>query len=797
MVKNFLIVAMRTMRKHKSYTIMNVAGLATGLACFMVIAMYVRRETEFDTFQKNPDRLFRIALHRENTGSPQPIATVSHSVADILRREAPGIESMARLFRFDQDAVILTGDKKFTEPDLMFAEPDVFDLLSIELLNGSPANALKNPTDAVLSEASARAYFGHTDVIGQNIRVRINTRYADFKITGVFKNYPSNSHFYTNVLLGFDGVKNYVGDLDFFQSWFNYPMWTYLRIKDINDEASVNAALHQIVERHFPQTRKPSHMQLQRVTDIHLHSQMSGEIRPNSNIFYIYTFAIIGLLLLAVACVNYINLSTAQSEQRTREVGVRKVMGARRRELIFQFLMESVLQSILALGLALGLAEVLASVLNRFTDLQLTFDYSDPFLFIFSAFLIVVVGVGAGFYPAVVLSGYAPIRNLRMKAFRRRFPLRKILVIVQLSVTAALISAVWIIQLQINYVRSKELGFNKDHTVLIRAIGSTVASNLNYDRFKYQCEQLPGVISVTRHSWVAGEGFRIRSVGFDSFSEEQRQPIQFIFVGEDYLKTYDLKLIEGRDFSAQYPADTAGAYIVNEAAVRAYGLTNPIGRIVVSGDRGPVRGPIVGVVKDFHFASLHEAIEPMVIGLFRFPMPYISVRFDGQATPETIGAIERLWNNIDTERPIDYSFLDTRIERVYRFENQLSAITKLFTILSMIIGCMGLFGLIAAMAEKRTKEIGIRKVLGASIWGIIGMFAREFSVMVIIATLLAVPTVYSGLSQWLEGFAYRVEMTAEPFIVSFIAILFLTVITVTHHALKAAKTNPAVSLKSE
>ncbi|HNM14151.1 MAG TPA: FtsX-like permease family protein, partial [bacterium] len=215
------------------------------------------------------------------------------------------------------------------------------------------------------------------------------------------------------------------------------------------------------------------------------------------------------------------------------------------------------------------------------------------------------------------------------------------------------------------------------------------------------------------------------------------------------------------------------------------------------GDRGPVRGPIVGVVKDFHFASLHETIEPMVIGLFRFPMPYISVRFDGQATPETIGAIERLWNNIDTERPMDYSFLDTRIERVYRFENQLSAITKLFTILSMIIGCMGLFGLIAAMAEKRTKEIGIRKVLGASIWGIIGMFAREFSAMVIVATLLAVPTVYSGLSQWLEGFAYRVELTAEPFIVSFIAILFLTVITVAHHALKAAKTNPAVSLKSE
>ncbi|HNC48823.1 MAG TPA: ABC transporter permease, partial [bacterium] len=350
MVKNFLIVAMRTMRKHKSYTIMNVTGLATGLACFMVIAMYVRRETAFDTFHKNPDRLFRVALYRENTGSPQPIATVSHSVADILRRESPGIESMARLFRFDQDAVILAGEKKFTEPDLMFAEPDVFDLLSIELLNGSPANALKNPTDAVLSEASARAYFGHTDVIGQSIRVRINTRYADFKITGVFKNYPSNSHFYTNVLLGFDGVKNYVGDVDFFQSWFNYPMWTYLRIKDIQDEVSVNAALHQIVERHFPQTRKPAHMQLQRITDIHLHSQMSGEIRPNSNIFYIYTFTVIGLLLLIVACVNYINLSTAQSEQRTREVGVRKVMGARRRELIFQFLMESVLQSMLALG---------------------------------------------------------------------------------------------------------------------------------------------------------------------------------------------------------------------------------------------------------------------------------------------------------------------------------------------------------------------------------------------------------------------------------------------------------------
>ncbi|HNM16253.1 MAG TPA: ABC transporter permease, partial [bacterium] len=296
MLRSFLTIVLRTMKKNKIYSLMNITGLAAGLSCFIVIAMYVRRESTYDTFHKNPDRLFRVALYRETTGSPQPIATVSYGVADILRRESAAIESIARLFRYDQDAVVLVDDKKFTEPDIMFAEPDVFDLLSVELLHGDPSNALKNPTDAVLSEASARAYFGHTDVIGKTMRIRINTRYADFKISGVFKNYPSNSHFYANVLLGFDGVKNYVGDLDFFQSWFNYPMWTYVRTKNKNDEASVNIALNQIVDRHFPQTRKPSHMQLQRVTDIHLHSQMGGEIRPNSNIFYVYTFSIIGFL---------------------------------------------------------------------------------------------------------------------------------------------------------------------------------------------------------------------------------------------------------------------------------------------------------------------------------------------------------------------------------------------------------------------------------------------------------------------------------------------------------------------
>lgn len=797
MIKNYFIMALRMIRRQKAYALLNMIGLGTGLACFIVIALYVQREWSYDNFLAHNDRLFRVLLHRNTTGSPQPSATVSYGVAEVMRTEFPEVDKAARMFRFTQDAVILAGDKIIGEPNLIFAEQDILDLMSVVFIEGDAAHALSSPNSMVITENMALKLFGKASAVGQTVRIRINTTYVDYKITGIAQNYPENSHFTFQALAYFEDFRKFNGNSEFTVSWFNYQFWTYLRLKETGSAQHVNEQLASLVNRFFPETRKGSRLELQPVMDIHLYSDTDSEIRPNSNAFYIYTFSVIGLLVLIVAGINYVNLSTAQSERRSKEVGVRKVLGAERKNLVVQFLIESMAQSTFAFVLALGLAELLVVSLNYATHLQLAVNYNDPMLFIFGIVLIVVVGLGAGFYPAMVLSAFSPVRNLRAKAYRSALNLRQILVVFQLAVTAGLIAAVWVIHSQIEFVQSKKLGFDKEQILLIRALGSNVATSENYKRLKYQAERIPGVASVTRHSAVAGEGYRIRSIFFDAVAEDKARAVQHIFVGHDYLKTYGLELAEGRDFSEAYISDSSGAYIVNESAVRAYGLENPIGRIITSGDSGPVRGPIVGVVKDFHYASLHQPIEPVVIGLYNFPMPYITVRLNAGHRFETIAAIEKVWNSMDREKPMDYSYLDARLNNVYRFESQLSDVTTIFALLSIGIGCLGLFGLIAAVAEKRTKEIGVRKIVGASTGSIVFMFAREFVLMAAIATIIAVPGTYTLLMNWLEGFAYRVPIGAEPFLVALCAMLLLTLLTIGYRAIKAATANPVESLKYE
>lgn len=797
MFKNYITVAIRTIVRQKAYSLLNMIGLGMGLACFIVIALYVRRELSYDNFLSDGDRLYRVLLHRNSAGSPQPSATVSYGVADIMKAEFPEIEKIGRMFRFNQDAVILAGEKIIGEPNLIFTEPDVLDLLSVTLVQGDARQALSAPNSLVITESMASKLFEGQSALGQTVRVRINTNYVDYKITGIAKDYPENSHFTFQALAYFEDFRKFNGNSEFVVSWFNYQFWTYLRLKETGTAQHGNEQLASLVSRFFPETRKGSRMELQPVRDIHLYSATDSEFRPNSDAFYVYTFSVIGLLVLIVAGINYVNLSTAQSERRSKEVGVRKVLGAGRRNLVVQFLVESMAQSTFAFMIGLGLAELLVVALNYGTNLHLSLSYSDPVFFVFGIGLVIAVGIGAGFYPALVLSGFSPVRNLRAKAFRAAFSLRQILVVIQLAVTAGLISAVWVIHSQVEFVQTKTLGFDKEQTVLIRALGSNVALNNNYKRFKYLTERIPGVASVTRHSAVAGEGYRIRSIYFDAVSEDKVRAVQHIFVGHDYLKTYGLELVEGRDFSEAYISDSTGAYIVNESAVRVYGLDHPIGRIITSGDSGPVRGPIVGVVKDFHYASLHQPIEPVVIGLYSFAMPYITVRLSAGHSLETMAAIEKVWNSMDQEKPMDYSFLDTRLDNVYRFESQLSEVTTIFALLSIGIGCLGLFGLIAAVAEKRTKEIGIRKILGASTGSILLMFAKEFVGMAAIATLLAVPGTYALIVRWLEGFAYRVSIGAEPFVVALGAMVFLTLLTISHRAIRAANTNPVDSLKYE
>lgn len=800
MFKNYLLIAARNLRKNLAYSFINIFGLAVGMACCGVILLYIQREVSYDRYHPDHAQLYRVAIWKDATGIKQGQASATYELANVLRKEYPEVLAAARLYRTTQTPVVRIDDRQFPEENFYFADSTIFDLFALPLLKGEAATALTQPNSIVLSRALAEKYFRSFDVIGRVVSINLNNRDLDFKITGVLANAPENTHFKYDALLSFHNVDQATSFTDLLKSWFAYSFWTYVKLPADYPAAAFEAKLPQVVKKYFPPTRQNSQLFLQPVTAIHLTSQLEGEIEGNNNIIYIYIFAAIALLVLVIACINFMNLTTARSLQRAKEVGMRKVLGAYRLQLVKQFLAEAMLVSGIAVVLGMGLIELFLAIFNNLSTIQLHLNLFGNGLWVLGFMALgLLVGLLSGIYPAFFLSAFQPSKTLKgVFAKTAGARLRKGLVVVQMAVTVMLLVAIATISQQLQFIRDKNLGFQKEQMLLIKSAGTKLATApTSFETFKAQLLQTPNVRGVTRISAPMGKGFPIRSLFFKEIIESEKVALPFIFAGHDFATVYNLEMVAGRDFSKAFSTDTNFVYLVNESAAKQYDLNPAIGRVIASGDRNPQRGPIVGVVKDFHFASLHQKIEPLVIGLFNGPLQYISVKLASTNLSQTVGQIEKLWAQIEPDRPLEFSFLDDQLDQAYRFEAQLGKIVSYFTALAIFIACLGLFGMASFAAEQRTKEIGIRKVLGASVSGVIALLSRDFTRLVFWGFMIAAPLAYFAMNRWLADFAYRIALGPSVFLFAGIAALVIALLTVSYQSIKAALTNPVEALRYE
>jgi putative ABC transport system permease protein len=648
----------------------------------------------------------------------------------------------------------------------------------------------------------AEKYFGDEDPINKTLKIIDDTAYG---VTGVVKNISSNSHLTFNMLCSYETLVSQ--DRQNYDNWMNINTFTYLLLAENADYQEVEKKFPALIKKNLGQVLEATggsmEFFLQPLNRIHLYSNFELDIAPGSNITYVYLFSGIALFVLIIAGFNFINLSTARSAARANEVGVRKTFGAQRSRLIKQFLSESVIFCFLSLLLALVLLRFAIPLFNSLSGRELAVDYlTHPLLLLFFVCLALFVGIAAGIYPAFFLSSFSPVKvlkgSLRAGAANSRF--RSILVITQFVISIALIIGTLTIYQQIKYMKNKSLGFNKEHVVVIPRMSDSMRQS--FESIRGELKNLTGVVDVAASSRAPGRGIN-KSIFFpEGFTQEQPQTMDVLRIDHNYIPTMDMEIVAGRNFSKEFSTDPDEALIINETAAKKFGWEEPVGKTFLfptgpGPDSEPEIRTVVGVVKDFHITSLHLLIDPLVI--FNNPdgLNSISIRISPDNIPNTLDLLENKWKEIAPNQPFDYFFLDEFFDSRYRAEEKLGDITLSFSFLAIFIGCLGLFGMASFTAERRTKEIGIRKVLGASITGIVRLLSKEFLILVAIANVVAWPIAYFGMKKWLQNFAYRMDLSLMIFVLSGALALFITLLSVSYQAIKAALANPVNSIRYE
>lgn len=809
MFRNYLNVALRNIVRHKVHSSINVFGLAIGLASFVLIFLYVTDELSYDRYHEKADRTYRVASLVEGAENS---ASMSFPVAPALLAEYPDyVESATRLFNFQAPAMSIshtseTGNiVRYNESRFFFADSTTFDVFDFELLRGDPETALAIPNVVLLTESTAYKYFKGDDPLGKTIRLERGGN-IDFEIVGILADTPRNSHFEFDFLASmvtldaFGGGGPYLGT-----NWYYNPAWTYIVLKEGVDRASFESLFPDFVARHWPPfIVEDSEMYLQRLTDIHLTSRLDFEIRANSDEAYVYIFSIIALFILVIASINFMNLTTARSSQRAREVGMRKVLGALRQQLVRQFLGESMLLALLATLIALPLIYGALPILNNFADKALTFSpINDAGLFMGLFIISLLVGGLSGMYPALFLSSFQPAQvlkgTLRIGTANAATLLRKGLVVLQFVISILLIVGTLVAYNQLEYMQSKSLGFDKDEVVLINILGSPVSPR--YDTFKRQLLENPSITHVTAVHDIPGSKYQSLAYTLEGQDESQHFPNMWVY--DDAVTTLKMELLAGRDYSEDFPADSAQSIIINESLSQLMGFGTPeetLGRKITIFN---IVTEVIGVVKDFHYASLHADIGPFVLdyfrgpGLFRGQGRYVAVRIAPGDVSGTLAFMREKWAQFVPDRAMEYRFLDQELDDLYKGEATLGRVATGFSILAILVACLGLFGMAMFSTEMRTKEIGIRKVLGSSTIGIVNLLSRESALLVAVAFVLACPIAYFSIDRWLSSFTFHTEVTVMPFIVAGLLVLFVAWLTVSLQSIKAATANPIDSLQYE
>jgi len=785
MLANYLKVAFRNLLKSKTYALINILGLAIGMASCVLILLYVQHGLSYDRQHERADRIYRVYHEYLRDGQVESYAKTPGPLAEFLGNAYAPIEETVRMVPVDK-ILMSCGDKHFYEESLVLADPSILDVFSFPLIRGNPGTALKDPGSLLITQTAADKYFGDQNPIGKTIRV---DRKTDLTVTGILKEIPSNSHIPFDFLASMASVEAIFHDgyLDDKNNTFAY---TYVQLGRDIDSGVIPDLLAEAEEKYLGGTWGGTY-KLQPITRIHLHSDLGGEYEPNGNIRSIYIMAAIALSVLFVACINYANLAVALYSKRMREIGLRKVMGSNRIQLGVIFLTESFAVAFVALLFAITLVEMAMPWFAQFVGRSLDFSLTNGPLICGLAILVVAVGFLSGTYPALFVSRLQPVDVLknRWTCGGGKAGLRYGLVLVQFAVFIILMIGTVTIGRQVRYIQNKNLGFIKDGLVVVPLADKSMRQKT--DLLKREFLSNPNIRSAAATSDMPGVMRWVTSVSYEGFPPDTQTPtMSFLKVDGDFIETFSVDVVQGRDFS-----QAGHQYIINEAAVRSLGWEEPLGKWFRSYHGG--EGNIVGVIGDFHFKPLHNSIEPLFLSLSAGPFDYLSVRVNAENVQETLSFMEDTWKRLSPDSPFDFFFYDSFFDKLYKNETQFGRMTLLFSALTILIACNGLLGLASFTAEQRTKEIGIRKVLGASVAEIVSLLSKDFSRWVVLANVIAWPIAYWAMSQWLERFAYRVDLGWTVFLASGGVALLVAWLAVGGQAMRAALSDPVEALRYE
>ena len=803
MLRHFFQIAWRNLMKRKLYGFINIAGLTIGMACCVLITLYVQNELSYDRYHTKRDRIYRVTQtfrsikKGENPGPPVPQDFWVWGCAPVgpaLQADFPEIEKVVR-FMSPWNVLLQHGDKRIQQDNLLPMDSTAFDVFSWKMLYGDPHTALVAANSIVLTRSVAQKFFGDVNPVGQLLRA---DNQLDMLVTGVVEDPPSNSQFTFNGLISMATARAQQSQV--FNAWGYVDFYTYLLLKPNADIRSLQAKADAFVKRHDPDDKGYA-ISFEKMTQAYLHSQAIRQPGPTGSLTNVYLFSCIAVFIMLIACVNFMNLSTARSLERAKEVGVRKVLGVRPSSLMGQFLAESVLLALFAGLIALLLAAAGIPLMEKLSGKDLAYvNLFDARIVIGMAAFAIVVGLVAGIYPAWFLSGFKAITVLKGKfnPSGQGISLRKALVVFQFTVSIVLMAGTIIVYRQLAFVSHHDLGFRKDQLVIIDFEGDDQVEK-HIETIKTAIAAQPGVVSVAASRAVPGEFLPNAGTGIQTPDGQMGNNDPFIYeIDFDFLPTYQIRLVAGRNYSRVFPTDSAGSMVINEAAAKLYGYQNPADAVGRKFDQWGRKGTIIGVVENFNFRSLHQEVQPLTLR-YGYPdvLNRISVAVKGDNVPGTIAHLKSTWDRLAPQRPFMYHFLDESFAEQYKTDLQFGQLFTFFSCLSILIACLGLFGLSSFMAQQRVKEIGIRKVLGSSQSGIVMLLSKEFIKLVGVAILISVPVCWWVMNDWLQGFAYRIRIGPLVFLESGLIALGIALATMTWQSLRAAMANPVRSLRSE
>jgi len=808
MVRNHLKIAFRSMVRNKVYAVINILGLAVGMAASILILLFVQDELSYDKYHENHERIYRVSREwlNEDGKSNLHLGHVAPPFGPLLLNDFEGTIEEAIRFQSGYNPLITHGERKFEEQGFFFVDQNVFNVFSWKLIEGDPATALDDPASIIITESTAQKYFGNEDPLGKELVYNNYGLAQPLKVTGIMEDIPVNSHFRLDMLASFKMIENFFGEESLMKDFGSNNYATYLLLPENYDIKNLEEQIPTFIDRHLGESSNgnlasvSNRLNFMPLADIHLHSHLDSEVEPNGDIAFVYLFTVIAFFTIMIACINFMNLSTAKSATRSKEVGLRKVLGALKSSLIRQFISESIIYSFLGLCIAITIVSVSMPFFNDFIqkDISLNLMENAALGWIMLG-VVLFVGIVAGSYPAFYLSSFQPAQIIRQSfaTNKSKFSLRSVLVVLQFSLSISLIIGVGIVQNQIDFMRNKPLGFDKENVMVLRVSNKMFEE---YETVKARLLQHEGIEGVALGSRIPS-GRLLDSQGMSAEVNGEMRAINFrvadIHIDHDYLKLFKVPFAAGRDFNAELASDSIGSFIINESAVYQIGWESAESAIGREVSYAGVKGQITGVVKNFHFESLHQSIAPIIFKITNDRFNTVAIKYDPENKEEVRRYLSEEWANLRPGFPFDYFEVSERFAEQYDQEDRVAKLGKLFSWMAVFIAAMGLYGLASFVTEQRQKEIGIRKVLGASVNTIVLLLTRNFTILVIISFILASPLMYWLMQLWLKQFAYADSMKIMPFLYAGGFAITVAWITVGYQTIRAAVSNPIDSLRDE